>query len=110
MSRWRKDSASHNWAKRMRVNISKALSLSPPEDEEVFRILCEAKGWRMLRDDARLLPICGDDWGIAHVPTLEGRERHNDSIYGTWALCYREAIEAEHVYRPIEELRKAVGL
>lgn len=58
------------------------------------RALCIAAGWRWYDDSDVLEGWTGERWGIAHAPTVDGRERHNDSVYATWRECWREALGA----------------
>lgn len=57
------------------------------------RATCEAYGWAYVADSDWIEGICGERDGIVHLPTLEGRERHNDTVFETWAACYDEAVE-----------------
>lgn len=63
-----------------------------PRSAVPYRAICEHYGWRWYDDHATIEAWCGDRWGIAHAPTVDGRERHNDSVYATWVECWQEAI------------------
>ncbi len=51
-----------------------------PDHDSIYRVLCEAAGWKWCVNSPTLLRESGEHWGITNA--------RRDNIYDTWETCY----------------------